>query len=623
MVTGMRGARLRVGLALLAWLAVPAPARAQLGSLLSPGPLARPHASLEGLSKCEQCHEKGRKVTAQKCLACHAPVAERIRQQRGVHKGATECVTCHVDHAGTDGELRPFDQAGFDHAGVAGFALAGRHAPLAAKCAACHQTRSFLASQPACSSCHTDVHKGSLGTKCERCHSVNDAFTTIGKAFDHSATAFALTGAHRTTTCASCHAGKTYKVASFSTCASCHQTPHPKSFSPGCTSCHTTETWRTKKFDHTRTAFPLNGRHATTDCASCHKGSAARTKPAFGTCATCHADPHKGEFKQDCKACHGETTFAKGTFNHAATRFPLADRHGALACQSCHKSLVRTGPPSARAMDFRGAAVACASCHADPHTGELGSSCEACHSAKTFKLATFTHPRFPELFGGRHGPLACASCHKPPAAAGGRGAPARASPAALPAVPKFAGTPTACASCHQDVHLGQVGPSCATCHSVEAAKFAADRFSHGRATFALTGKHAAVACAACHKTETAVFPSGRGTAMRLKGTPATCQSCHADVHLGQVGSSCESCHATSSFVVSKYQHRKPARDFFAGRHLMAACGACHKTQTRQFPAGRGTAIEFAVSTRCVTCHTDVHRGTLGENCIACHKPEPL
>jgi hypothetical protein len=619
----MRAAVIRVVFVLLATTAAPALAHAQLGSLLSPGPLARPHASLEGLSKCEQCHEKGRKVTAQKCLACHAPVAERIKQQKGVHKGVTECVACHVDHAGTDGELRPFDQAGFDHAGVAGFALVGRHAPLASKCAACHKTRSFLASQPACGTCHTDVHKGSLGTKCERCHSVNDAFATIGKAFDHSVTAFALTGAHRTTACASCHVSKTYKVASFSTCASCHQTPHPKSFSTACTTCHSTETWRTKKFDHTRTAFPLKGRHATTDCASCHKGSAARVKPAFGTCAACHADPHKGGFKQDCKACHGETTFAKGAFDHAATRFPLSDGHGGLACQSCHKSIVRAGPAAARAMDFRGAATACASCHADPHVGELGSACEACHSAKTFTLATFSHPRFPELFGGRHGPLACASCHKPPAAAAGRGAPGRAGAAAAAAMPKFKGTPTECASCHQDVHLGQVGPSCAGCHSVAAPKFAPDRFSHSRASFALTGRHTAVACAACHKTETAAFPSGRGTAMRLKGLATTCQSCHADVHLGQVGSTCESCHGTAAFAVSKYQHRKPARDFFAGRHLMAACGACHKTQTRQFPAGRGTAIEFAVSTRCVTCHTDVHRGTLGENCIACHKPEPL
>jgi hypothetical protein len=190
-------------------------------------------------------------------------------------------------------------------------------------------------------------------------------------------------------------------------------------------------------------------------------------------------------------------------------------------------------------------------------------------------------------------------------------------------VPKFSGTPTACASCHQDVHLGQVGAGCETCHSVAAVKFAPDRFSHTRSGFALTGKHAPLACAACHKTETTAFPSGRGTAVRLKGMAGTCQSCHADTHLGQVGTTCETCHSTTSFKVSKYQHRKPARDFFTGRHLTTACATCHKTQTRKFPAGHGTAVEFAISNKCVACHTDVHRGTLGENCIACHKPEPL
>jgi hypothetical protein len=153
-------------------------------------------------------------------------------------------------------------------------------------------------------------------------------------------------------------------------------------------------------------------------------------------------------------------------------------------------------------------------------------------------------------------------------------------------------------------------------------KFAADRFAHDRSPFALTGKHASVACSACHKTETAVFPSGPGTTVRLKGLAATCQSCHADVHLGQVGSSCETCHTPASFAVGKYQHRQGPRDFFVGRHL-TVCSACHKTQTRQFPAGHGTAVEFAISSKCVSCHVDVHRGTLGENCRACHKPEPL
>ena len=59
-------------------LATAWPASAQLGSLLSPGRLAKAHAQLEGLSNCQQCHEQGRKVTAAKCLGCHKPIADRM-----------------------------------------------------------------------------------------------------------------------------------------------------------------------------------------------------------------------------------------------------------------------------------------------------------------------------------------------------------------------------------------------------------------------------------------------------------------------------------------------------------------------------------------------------------------
>ena len=85
------------GMALLVWLRVCGRAEAQLGALLSPGPLAKPHAELEGISNCQKCHEQGRKVTAEKCLTCHAPVADRIARRVGVHKDVkTDCVTCHV-----------------------------------------------------------------------------------------------------------------------------------------------------------------------------------------------------------------------------------------------------------------------------------------------------------------------------------------------------------------------------------------------------------------------------------------------------------------------------------------------------------------------------------------------
>ena len=586
--------------------------------------MAKAHASLEGVSNCEKCHERGNRVTAVKCLTCHAPIAQRIARKSGVHRNVKDdCVACHADHAGVDGELRPFDQSGFDHAADAGLALSGKHAPVAAKCAACHKTRSFLTAKTACASCHEDKHKGGLGTGCERCHSLDVTFASATKTFDHTRTAFALTGAHQTTTCVSCHKTANYKVAKFSSCMSCHVTPHAARVSVTCTTCHTTATWRTKTFDHARTAFPLVGKHATADCAGCHKAPAVKVKPAAGTCATCHADPHKGTFvKKDCKACHTESGWTDAKFDHlASTGYALTDKHAAVTCRGCHTGVSLPRTPTAKlSLDYRGLKTTCASCHADPHKAELGPTCERCHNVKTFKVTAFTHAKPLELFTGQHARVACTGCHT--ASSPLPAVPAQPKAAAA-VVPRFTAAPTACASCHKDPHLGQVGTNCESCHSVSAVKFGADRFSHDRTKYPLTGKHQPLACTACHAKATQAFPAGAGTATRLTGVGTACASCHKDVHLGQIASTCETCHTPATFKVMTYKHLKPERDFFVGSHLKADCKACHAQVTRAFPAGRGTAINFSVGTACLACHEDPHSGSLGTDCARCHRPEPL
>jgi hypothetical protein len=592
-------------------------AEAQLGSLVSPGVLTRAHADLEGVDKCVQCHERGRQVSPQKCLSCHKPVAERILKKVGVHRNVKDdCIQCHIEHTGLNGELRPFDQSGFKHAAETGFALDGKHAPVAAKCAACHRKRTFLDAKPACATCHQDVHKGDLGSSCERCHSAKVDWKAATQAFDHGLTRFPLTGAHQTAQCSACHKTSAFTGLKFASCTNCHTTPHaPGTVSATCTTCHTTGTWTTKRFDHSSTKFPLVGKHVTAACESCHKVAATRAKVSAATCATCHADPHKGEFKQDCASCHDERGFTGGKFDHAATSFKLVDGHAKPGCVSCHTTITRGGPVAKASVDFRGPKVACATCHADPHKAELGTACERCHSARTFAVAKYTHPRAQELFTGQHAALACEKCHQPGPLAATAKTPAKVAMAGR----RFTDTPTACASCHKDVHLGQVGTECQTCHSIEAAKFAPDRFSHDTASFRLTGAHAPLACEKCHATETGTFAGGTGTAMRLKNIGTTCATCHKDVHLGQVSQSCETCHDTEKFTVKKYTHKNALKDFFVGPHVKAECAACHKPATEKFPAGRGTAIKFKVGTACIACHEDVHRGAMGSFCRDCHK----
>lgn len=635
-------------LALAMWVLAPDLCRAeQLGALVSPGRLSGPHASLEGIRNCEKCHEAGARVTAAKCLLCHQPVADRIRARRGVHRDVQngDCVTCHAEHQGSTGELRPFDQSRFDHARDAGYPLGGQHAATAAKCAACHKVRSFLAVSTSCASCHQDPHKGSLGARCETCHSTQVAFTQGRQSFDHSKAAFPLDGAHARVACESCHKAQHYKGVAFAKCDDCHRDPHTPRMTEACTSCHTVATWRTRRFDHTTTKFPLLGKHQTTACAECHTRSAVQVTPRFDTCGACHRDPHRGAFKQDCQACHNEQSFAKAPFDHTTTAFALTGKHAPAACTACHTNLARVAQRTGRTtvpatVEFGGLKRECASCHDDVHAADLGPTCETCHTTERFTVPTYTHRTDTPFFAEAHAPATCASCH-------GRTGPApvpelvrgRTTTAPVPAMAvatnratpvhgsfagvRFTATKQACATCHSDAHLGQVGTACEGCHAVAVPKFGlASTFSHARTKFALGGKHAQVPCQKCHAPQTAAFPTGAGTAVRYTGIATTCVTCHADVHLGQVGATCETCHSDQTFKLTTYAHRNPAqRGLFVGAHVRAACSACHVASTGAFPAGRGTAVRYAVSTECTTCHRDVHNGSLGPRCADCHKPD--
>jgi hypothetical protein len=604
----------RIAPAVLAALFAAAPAAAQLGDLVSPGRLSAAHAKLEGLRNCEKCHEQGKRVSEARCLACHKDVASRIAQKKGVHRDVKdECAACHAEHAGRDAELRPFETDGFDHAKEAGFPLDGKHAPLTAKCASCHKTRSFLKLSPSCVTCHADVHKGALGAACASCHTTAVAFKATRESFDHGRTKFPLTGSHAKVACAKCHANGVFRGLKFATCADCHKGPHRKAFGADCSSCHETATFRTVKVDHAKTSFPLRGRHAEVPCASCHKAPATKVKLKAGSCRTCHQDPHRGEFREDCASCHGERSFRGAPFDHAGkTRFPLTGRHATAKCAACHvpRGGKADGP---KAVDFRGLGMDCATCHKDPHKGTLGGACSSCHGTESFRPKGFRHPRFPELFAGAHESLACEKCHGG-AKTGPNGRP-------MPVGERtYRGLSAACASCHKDPHLGQVGTTCESCHSVRGPKFVPVEFVHARSKFPLTGKHATLTCDKCHRRETGTFPAGTGTAVRLKGLGTDCATCHKDPHLGQLGTSCATCHSPETFKVPSFRH-PGSPGFWKGAHGTAPCASCHKQEAGAFPAGKGTAIRYkGFASSCASCHKDPHQGALGASCESCHSP---
>jgi hypothetical protein len=528
-----------------------------------------------------------------------------------------DCIKCHQEHKGADSELRPFDQAKFDHAAVARFPLEGKHAVTADKCANCHKMRSFLTLNPGCVSCHADGHKPTLGQDCASCHSIRVAFKDTGTRFDHSKAAFQLLGPHQAVACAKCHVNQVFRGLTFGTCSDCHRDPHRSAFGATCTTCHNAvDGWYTKKVDHARTAFPLIGRHADELCAACHKQGPLKVKLKAEVCSDCHTDVHKGTFKQDCKACHSETGFEKTPFDHAKTSFALTGKHSNVACTTCHQSMVLAGLPAARRVaDFRGLKTNCLSCHQDVHQGQLGIACESCHSPAGFKIASYTHERPVEFFGGKHAPVACEKCHVRQAPV----RPARTGVSLLNVT--FKGLAMTCVTCHTDVHQTQLGGTCETCHSTTGFKIGS--YTHQRPTDFFAGQHAPVACDKCHVRQTPSQPARTGVSVldvTFKGLPTTCVSCHTDVHLGQEGIDCHVCHSpkAAKFALAGFSHERTG---FAltGRHERLACEKCHKRETGTFPAGVGTAVRLKGSAlECRGCHEDVHLGQVDNSCDNCH-----
>jgi hypothetical protein len=83
------------------------------------------------------------------------------------------------------------------------------------------------------------------------------------------------------------------------------------------------------------------------------------------------------------------------------------------------------------------------------------------------------------------------------------------------------------------------------------------------------------------------------------------------VHGGTLGRACEQCHTPSKWNADiRFDH--DVTDFpLLGLHVVVTCAQCHPTQ----------AFKSAPHD-CHDCHgkSDVHKGSLGTDCAACHSP---
>jgi predicted CXXCH cytochrome family protein len=381
---------------------------------------------------CADCHAGERYAgTARECVSCH--------RRDDAHKGhfGTRCESCH-DEASWKTPL-------FAHDRDTRFALRGRHRIV--KCESCHRAPLYRERTPsACHACHRDddVHKGTLGAKCESCH-VETGWK--GSRFNHDRdTRFPLRERHRYAKCESCHRDAGFREKPSATCAGCHERDdrergHEGRFGAKCETCHSERAWKAVNFDHDRdTPYRLRGGHRQAKCDACHRGALYEQKPST-RCMGCHErdDRHKGQLGGECGRCHTERSWREAPFDHDQSRFPLRGRHARIECRACHLS------PA-----FKDAPTACAGCHArdDAHRQRLGPRCDDCHGVDTWKKWNFDHDqrtRFP--LTGVHAGTKCVACHSRP-------------------VEGRLTLATGCLSCHRkdDIHFGTYGAQCDRCH---------------------------------------------------------------------------------------------------------------------------------------------------------------
>ncbi len=509
----------------------------QIFAQISPGDLTNAHSSLEGMSNCTKCHEIGKKVLSSKCLECHNEIKQLVNSNRGYHSSTEvknkECFSCHNEHHGRNFRIINFNPDGFEH-NKSGFKLTGAHSK--SECKDCHQSKfisdsklkkrgkTYLGLDQKCITCHEDYHQNSLSKDCASCHSTEKFKQAVH--FDHRNSRFKLNGAHEKVECSKCHPkeiknGKEtikFNGLSFSNCSSCHKDVHMGAFGPNCKSCHIENAFNIinkKTFNHSKTKFPLVGRHQIVKCNDCHKGSYSN-KLVFAKCTDCHSDYHKGEFTKngltvDCNSCHSENGFSPSSFTIEKHEriYKLDGSHLALPCNQCHYK--------ENAWKFKNIGTKCQNCHTNVHGTEISekffpeNKCESCHQFKNWSTITFNHNSTDFVLSGKHQAVSCSACHYPITDSKKEF--------------RFKSLNKNCVQCHKDIHFGQFNSdeenNCEKCHSFNSWK--ADKFDHSKAKFSTEGAHKKLECSKCHPKQ---FENGISY-ISYKLKDFKCASCHS------------------------------------------------------------------------------------------------
>lgn len=543
-------------------------------------------------NQCATCHQGDYNNTPNTCIGCHQ--ADYIQTTNPNHAQAqfsTDCISCHSESS--------WSPSTFDHDNSYFPIYSGDHKGVWSACVDCHTTPGDF-TQYTCVTCHTqgeaqDQHAGVSGylyssPACLACHPTGSA----DNVFDHSQTAFPLTGAHAQTDCLQCHAGGF--AGTPTECVACHLQDHAEAANPNhpalgistdCVSCHTTAPgWSPATFDNHNDYYPLNGAHAivANQCAICHNGDYTNTP---NTCAGCHlqeytqtADPPHAalQFSTDCATCHTESAWSPSTFDHDAQHFPIysgAHQGKWDECRDCHTT------PGNYSL------FTCVTCHVagetnEDHEGVPGyiyesTACLACHPTGSGEDG-FDHNNTAFALTGSHLSVTCLECHS----AG------------------FAGTPAECVACHAPAFEQSINPNhgaiglptdCAACHTTDPDWMPAQFAVHNQ-YYALNGAHAMIAnqCATCHQGE-------------YNNTPSTCVGCHQ----AEFNQTTNPSHSALQFTTE--------------------CTTCHN-ESAWSPAGMPNHAEYyalngahaAIANECALCHNGNYANT-PSTCVGCHQAE--
>lgn len=463
--------------------------------VLSPGPLASPHASLfdtatagtmdpwhakhrevAGEQGCSACHDTMGGTPPDKCAQCHEELVEQNHpffSDRSANPATASivldedtCASCHMDHSGPEPESGVFIP---------------RPEDLTKSCARCHANAvpelqrkpTQFAAVPHELSYDRFPHAAHAEQRCDTCH-VRDA--TAGPL------------------------GSDFGAVPFATCMGCHSADAVPSASNAWPRDPALSAWSSKVKPEHQVRLAWHGSGAKDDagnskCLACHaqeRTAALKTtlvdEPAslvYQLKRRAHAELFAADTKvelrhagsQACVACHasgsvthgGETK--EGTFQHAvhlstvSPADPAATAESNVQCQSCHAELNTAAGLSggAEGGSYKGPALTtCEECHREERNGVVEAlvlAVQAKGDAQRRERIEFPHAvHMQSVTWMQSGPLAdgCYSCHEFDNAQPNFDAQPRTKPEA-----------SNCIACHADhAHVGgSQATGCELCHA--------------------------------------------------------------------------------------------------------------------------------------------------------------